>query len=92
MYDPLRSKAKVALYIALAFLVGLGVASGLDWTDVSLARPVVDDTVQVDPDAVRPAKELSDAFVEIADVVTPAVVRIQAVRPARLSGRNQQVP
>lgn len=92
MYDPLRSKAKVVLYIALAFLMGLGIASGLDWTEVSLARPVVDDRVQVDPDAVRPAKELSDAFVEIARVVTPAVVRIQAVRPARLSRRNQQIP
>jgi len=83
MYDPLKSKAKVALYVTLAFLMGLGLASGMGWTDVSFAMPTVDESIQVDTDAVRPARALSDAFVEIADVVTPAVVRITVVRPAQ---------
>lgn len=29
MYDPLRAKVKVALYSAIAFLVGLAITSGL---------------------------------------------------------------
>jgi serine protease Do len=92
MYDPLKGKAKVALYVTLAFLMGLGLASGMGWTDVSLAMPAVDESIQVDTDAVRPARELSDAFVEIADVVTPAVVRIRVVRPAQQIVMQNDIP
>jgi serine protease Do len=89
MYDPLRAKAKVAIYTVVAFLFGLGLASGLDWTDVSHAMPAIADTPQVSEAAVKPALDLSEAFVNLADVVTPAVVRIEARRPAREAG---QVP
>ena len=32
MYDPLRAKAKLILYTAVAFLFGIGMAGGLGWT------------------------------------------------------------
>ena len=90
MHDPLQSKAKVVFYTAVAFLIGLGVASGFGWTQTSLAMPIVDEGSQVDPAAVRPARELSEAFVNLAEVVTPAVVRVEARRP--ISSRSGQVP
>ncbi len=91
MYDPLRAKAKVALYGGATFFLGLGIASGLGWTRASLAMPVVDEKPALSADAIKPAADLSEAFVNIADVVTPAVVRIQARRPARVaaSGENE---
>ena len=42
MYDPLKAKSKVVLYVTLAFLGGLGLASGIGWTEVSPAMPVLD--------------------------------------------------
>lgn len=90
MYDPLRAKAKVVLYTVVAFLFGLGLASGMGWTSMSHAMPTIDTTQRVDPAAVKPAADLSEAFVNLADAVTPAVVRIESRRPVRTAGR--QVP
>ncbi|MDT8342207.1 MAG: trypsin-like peptidase domain-containing protein, partial [Longimicrobiales bacterium] len=90
MYDPLRAKARVAAYTVAAFLMGLGIASGLGWTDTSLAMPVVNEAPQVSEAAVAPAKSLSEAFVSISEVVTPAVVRVEARRPRR--ALTAQVP
>ena len=84
MYDPLRAKVKVALLTGVAFVGGLGIASGLGWTRASLALPVIDQQPRISAEAVKPAANLSEAFVNIADVVTPAVVRIQSRRPAQL--------
>jgi len=81
MFDPLRTKAKTVGYTAIAFIFGIGIASGLGWTESSLAMPVLDQTPQVAASAVAPATDLSDAFVNVADVVTPAVVRIEAEIP-----------
>lgn len=81
MYDPLRAKAKVVVYTAIAFLFGLGVASGLGWTSVSHAMPAITTTPQVSPEAVQPALDLSAAFTNLAEAVTPAVVRIETRRP-----------
>ncbi len=83
MYDPLKAKAKVVLYSVIAFTMGLGLASGFGWTDVSHAMPVIDERPQVLPAAVKPARDLSDAFVSLADAVTPAVVRLETRRPVR---------
>lgn len=80
MYDPLRAKTKVALYSVVAFLFGVGLASGMGWTESSLAAPTVSEAPQVSAEAVRPATDLSDAFVNLADAVTPAVVRIEVTR------------
>jgi serine protease Do len=95
MYDPLRSKAKVVFYTVAAFVVGLGVASGLGWTSASLAMPVIDGEPQVSREAVQPALDLSEAFVNVSEVVTPAVVRVQARRPAGAAGSQlgpQSIP
>lgn len=90
MFDPWKTKAKVALYVGIAFLFGIGIASGMGWTDSSLAMPVVGSDPQIPEEAVRPALDLSDAFVNIADHVTPAVVRIEVQRPRRAA--QQDVP
>ncbi len=89
MFDPLRAKATVFLYMTVAFLFGVGLASGMGWTDDSHAMPVVSEAPQVSEEAVRPARDLSEAFVNIAEAVTPAVVRIE-VRKPRFASR--QVP
>ena len=91
MYDPLRAKAKVVVYSAVAFLFGLGMASGLGWTSTSHAMPTITEAPQVSPDAVRPALDLSEAFTNLAEAVTPAVVRIESTR--RATGQaGQQIP
>ncbi len=92
MYDPLRAKAKIVLYSALAFLFGIGMASGLGWTSTSHAMPTILESPQVSPDAVRPALDLSAAFTNLAEAVTPAVVRIESRRPAVARGTAQQIP
>ncbi len=81
MYDPLRAKAKVALYTGTAFIIGIGLAAGLGWTQAQVG-PVIDEKPILSAEMVKPAQDLSDAFTHIADVITPAVVRIQSRRPA----------
>ena len=92
MYDPLRAKAKIVFYTAVAFLFGLGLASGMGWTSTSHAMPVITEAPQVSEAAVRPALDLSEAFVNLAGVVTPAVVRIESRLPAQARAQSQQIP
>ena len=82
MYDPLRDKMKVVFYSTVACLFGLGIASAFGWTGVTHSMPVIETEPQVSVDAVRPAMDLSDAFVNVSEMVTPAVVRIEARRHA----------
>ena len=89
MYDPLRAKTKVVFYSTVAFVFGLGMASGLGWTSSSYAMPTLVETPQVAAEAVQPALDLSQAFTNLADAVTPAVVRIEARRPATQTARQQ---
>ena len=86
MYDPFRAKIKVALYTAATALMGLGIASTLGWGGVSYSMPVIGSETQIPIEAVQPALDLSDAFVSVAEVVTPAVVRIAARRQAPSPG------
>ena len=81
MYDPLKAKAKVVFYSAIAFLFGVGMASGLGWTSPSHAMPSLTEAPQVSPEAMQPALDLSAAFTNLAEAVTPAVVRIVSRRP-----------
>lgn len=90
MYDPLRTKTKVVFYSAVAFVIGLGMASGLGWTSPTYAMPTLIETPQVAAEAVQPALDLSEAFTNLADAVTPAVVRIEARRPPTQAA--QQLP
>ena len=99
MHDPLMAKTKVALSVAVSFLAGLGVASWFGFTEPAGSAPAgasgpprptiaIQTGPRVAPEAVQPALDLSEAFVNIADAVTPAVVMIEATRRrARRPGR-----
>ena len=84
MMDPLSSKIRVLLSAVVLGLAGLGGASLLGWTPAAIvAGPVFSERPQVSEEAVRPARDLSNAFVNISQAVTPAVVRIEVERPGR---------
>ena len=83
IHDPFRAKVKIAFFTAAASLMGLGIASALGWSGASHAMPVIGTEPQIPVQAVQPALDLSDAFVNVAETVTPAVVRIEARRQAR---------
>ena len=85
MYDPFRAKMRVTSYSLLACLLGLGIASGLGWTGTSHVMPEIDTEAQIPAQAVQPALDLSDAFVNVSETVTPAVVRIEARRQRTVS-------
>ncbi len=94
MFDPLRSKTRIVIYTVMAFVLGIGGASALGWTSLT-AMPAITQAPQISDAAIQPALDLSDAFVNISEAVTPAVVRIEAERPGRLASRNQppsQIP
>ena len=82
-YDPLKAKAKAALSVSASFVFGLALASQLGFTDRPFSTPSIETEPQVPVAAVRPAMDLSEAFVNIAETVTPAVVRIETRRQAR---------
>ncbi len=88
MFDPLRAKARVIVIVAVGFLGGLGVASTLGWTGTSYAMPTITQVPQVDQEAVRPALDLSEAFANAAEAVTPAVVRIEVSATVRRGQRG----
>jgi serine protease Do len=82
MVDPLNSKLKLVAISATAAAAGFAGAALLGWTAVS-AMPTIRDQPQISESAVAPAVDLSQAFINIAEAVTPAVVRIEVERPAR---------
>lgn len=93
MFDPLKAKLHVIGLVTLAFLLGIGLASGLGWTGPSFAMPTITQSPQVSEVAVRPALDLSEAFANVAEVVTPAVVRIEVVSTRRISStRSLPIP
>jgi Do/DeqQ family serine protease len=90
MFDPLRAKARVIVTISVGFVGGLALASTMGWTGQSYAMPAITQVPQVSEEAVRPALDLSDAFANAAEAVTPAVVRIEVTSTlrARQGGRG----
>ena len=90
MYDPLGAKGRTIAFTVTVFAGGLLLATGLGWTSSSHAMPPLTETDQVSASAVQPALDLSQAFTNLADAVTPAVVRIETRRTVQ--GRNQAVP
>jgi serine protease Do len=91
MLDPVRAKARLIAVTAAAFTGGILLASGLEWTSGSQAA-----LLQSAPSRseVQPVAELSQAFISIAESVTPAVVSITTSRDQRGRGRpmQQQLP
>ena len=89
MYDPLKAKSRVVIVAATVGLLAVGVASGLGWTSASHAMPSIAEGVQVPASAVQPALDLSDAFTNLANAVTPAVVRIESRRTVQPRSREE---
>jgi serine protease Do len=92
MFDPLKAKARLIITVAVGFIGGLTLASGLGWTGPSYAMPAVTMAPQVTDEAVRPALDLSDAFANAAASVTPAVVRIEVAGTRPAPGGTDQIP
>ena len=92
MFDPLRAKARVIITVAVGFFGGLALASGLGWTGPTYAMPFITQVPQVTDDAVRPALQLSDAFANVAEAVTPAVVRIEVTSTRRVTTQRMPIP
>ena len=89
MLDPVRAKLKLVGVTAGAFAGGVLLASGLDWTTGSHAATLLQTTAQPSSSEVRPVQELSQAFISIAESVTPAVVSIETERTPRATRRGQ---
>src|SRR4051794_16255130 len=90
MPDPVRTKIALLTAAAVAFGGGVLVASGLDLTAGGHASVLQQAPSRQD---VKPVADLSDAFISIAESVTPAVVSIDTEhRRSRTAGRDQQVP
>ncbi|MGI8619868.1 MAG: trypsin-like peptidase domain-containing protein [Gemmatimonadaceae bacterium] len=87
---PSFSRARWAVAVVMAFVGGLLIASGMDWTRPTFAqnRPSAMD--------VQTVAEASNAFVSISESVTPAVVSITVdIRPDTSRGRSRmqmQIP
>src|SRR5436305_12467101 len=83
-------RARLFVAATTAFIGGLIIASGLNWTKLGFAqtRPA--------PAIVQPIAEASNAFVAIANNVTPAVVSIEVFSAPRTGNatlvRTQQTP
>ena len=80
--DLLKTKVTIALAVAVAFLGGIGLAAQFGFVELRSAPEAVrvETQAQLPAAAVQPALDLSDAFVAIAEAVTPSVVRIEAQR------------
>jgi serine protease Do len=87
MLDPVRAKLKLVGVTAGAFAGGVLLASGMEWTAGSHAS-MLQTTARPSSQEVRPVAELSQAFISIAESVTPAVVSIETERGARESPRR----
>jgi serine protease Do len=88
MLDPVRAKLKLVGVTAGAFAGGVLLASGLEWTAGSHAATMLQTTEQPSKQDVRPVAELSQAFISIAESVTPAVVAIETERAATTGPRR----
>ncbi len=77
------TRARWMIGIAIAFFGGLMVASAMDWTRLGFAQ---DKPLAAD---VQPLADASNAFVAIADHVTPAVVSIRVDSKTRAPKRGR---
>ena len=77
MPDPVRTKLKLIGATAVAFAGGVLLASGLDLTPGGHAAVLQQVPSRQD---IKPVADLSEAFISIAESVTPAVVSIDTER------------
>ncbi len=89
MYDPVKAKSRIVLTAGGVFLFVALLAAGLGWTSTSHAMPALGSAPQVPESAVRPALDLSEAFTNLAEAVTPAVVRIETRRTVAARSRDE---
>jgi serine protease Do len=82
---PSFTRMRIAVVAIAAFIGGLVLASGLDWT-----RQIFAQGGQVPAEQVRTLGEASEAFVSIAESVTPAVVSITVQSAPQATGQRQQ--
>ncbi|HYR11919.1 MAG TPA: trypsin-like peptidase domain-containing protein [Longimicrobium sp.] len=87
MLDPVRAKLKWVGVTAGAFAGGVLLASGMEWTAGSHAS-LLQTTPRPSTAEVRPVAELSQAFISIAESVTPSVVSIETERAPRENPRR----
>ncbi len=93
MFDPLTSKTRVVLAAAMTVLLGVGGASALGWTSSTSTLPDIRFEPQVAERDVQAALDLSESFVRLSEIVTPAVIRIEAERPRTAAGAPpSQIP
>ena len=86
---PRFARTRFAAAVAGAFLGGVLLASGLDLTRFGYAQGASKPTAA----EVKPLAETGNAFVSIAEHVTPAVVSIQTTRAPRTARqRNGRIP
>lgn len=78
------TKITLITAVIIAFLGGLIVASGMDWTRLGFAQNKPSSA------EVQSLAETSNAFVSIADHVTPAVVSIRVAIKNNAAGRGTQ--
>ncbi len=88
MRDPLRAKLNVILTAAVAFAFGLGMASALDLTPLSLAAGQEQIRLTIGAPENGPV-DVSEGFSSIVERISPAVVTIEVEQPVT---RRQQVP
>jgi serine protease Do len=88
MFDPIRAKARIIVFTSAAFIGGVAFASGLEWTAGTHAASILQTPPTVEG---RPVADLSEAFVSIAESVTPAVVNISSERTQQVRG-HQGIP
>ena len=84
------ARARFGAAVAIAFASGIVFASGFDLTRFGYAQSRSVATAKPSVQEVKPISDASNAFVSIAEHVTPAVVSIQAERDAR--SRTQRAP
>ena len=84
------ARARFGVAVAIAFACGIVFASGFDLTRFGYAQSRGVAAAKPSVQEVKPISDASNAFVSIAEHVTPAVVSIQAERDART--RAQRSP
>jgi serine protease Do len=86
------SKTHVLGLSAGAFTGGVLLASGLQWTPATQASAFLQTPAAPSRQDVRPVAELSQAFISIAETVTPAVVAIETESRSRRVAAHEGIP